>query len=62
MAQVILVLLQENEISSMNIKYSIGNEVIYSTEVLKVNFCDFYYVYIPVKCNITVVAAATTQK
>ena len=40
-----------------NANYGVGNEIIYSTEVLKCNHCDFYDAYILVRGNISVVAA-----
>ena len=39
----------------------IGNEVIYNTEVLKSNICDYNNVYILVKCDITVTTAPATS-
>ena len=38
-----------------------GNEVIYNTEVLKSNLCDYNDAYILVRGDITVTAAPTTQ-
>ena len=44
-----------------NANYDVGNEVIYNTEVLKSNFCDYNDVYILVKRDITITAAPATQ-
>ena len=44
-----------------NANYGVGNEIIYNTEVLKSNLCDYNDAYILVRCNITVVAAPATQ-
>ena len=37
-----------------NANYSVGNKIIYSTEVLKFNLCDFDNAYILLKSNITI--------
>ena len=42
--------------------YSIGNEVIYSTEVLKSNLCDYNDPYILVRGDITIVGHKVTQE
>ena len=34
--------------------YNVGNEIIYNTEILKSNFCDYNYVYILLRGNITI--------
>ena len=44
-----------------NANYNIGNEVIYNTEVLNSNLCDYNDAYILVKGDITVIAAPKTQ-
>ena len=44
-----------------NANYSVGNNIIYSTKVLKFNLCDYNYAYILVRGNITVVVATQTQ-
>ena len=44
-----------NDLSNAN--YEVGNEIIYNTEVLASNLCDYNDVYILVKGNITVTAA-----
>ena len=44
-----------------NANYDVGNDIIYNTEVLKSNLCDYNDAYILVRCNITVTAAAATQ-
>ena len=41
--------------------YDVGNEIIYNTEVLKFNLCDYNDAYISVKGNITATAAPTSQ-
>ena len=41
--------------------YNVGNEVIYNTEVLKFNLCDYNDAYILVRGDITVIAAPVTQ-
>ena len=38
-----------------NANYSVGNEIMYSTEILKSNLCDINDVYILVRRNITVI-------
>ena len=48
-----------NDISKAN--YNVGNEIIYNTEVLKSNLCDYNDAYILVRGDITVVAAPATQ-
>ena len=44
-----------------NVNYSVGNEVIYSTEHLKSNFCDCNDAYILVRGDIIVTVAPSTQ-
>ena len=39
-----------------NAIYIVGNEIIYTTEVLKSNFCDYVGTYIPVRIHITALA------
>ena len=63
MKQVILDLWQENETLSMISQsqvitnYSVGDKIVYSTEVLKSNLCDFNDAYVLVSGSITIVAA-----
>ena len=45
----------------LNANYDLGNEIIYNTEVLKPNLCDFNVSYILVRSDITVTAAPTAQ-
>ena len=45
-----------NDQSNMN--YDSGNELIYNTEVLKSNLCDYNDAYILVKGDITVIAVS----
>ena len=44
-----------------NANYDVGNEIIYNTEVLKSNLCDYYDAYILVRGCITVTAALATK-
>ena len=44
-----------------NVNYDVGNEIIYNTEILKSNLCDYNDRYTLVKCNITGTAAPKTQ-
>ena len=44
-----------------NVNYDVGNEIIYNTEVLRSNLCDYKNAYILVKGNFTVAAAPATQ-
>ena len=44
-----------------NADYDVGNEVVYNTEVLKSNLCDYNNAYVLVKCDITATAASATQ-
>ena len=48
-----------NDESNQN--YDVGNELIYNTEVLKSNFCDYDDAYILVKGDIAVTTAPATQ-
>ena len=41
--------------------YNVGNEIIYNTEVIKSNLCDYKDAYILVKGDITVTAAPEIQ-
>ena len=41
--------------------YDVGNEIMYNTEVLKSNLCDYNYSYILVRGDITVTAAPETK-
>ena len=44
-----------------NSNYDGGNEILYNTEVLKSNLCDYSDTYILVRGDIIVVAAIATQ-
>ena len=44
-----------------NANYDVGNEIIYNTEVVISNLCDFNGAYILVRSGITVIAAPSTQ-
>ena len=44
-----------------NPKYSVGNEIVYSTEVVKSDLNHFNDPYILVRGNITIIAATITQ-
>ena len=44
-----------------NENYALGNEIIYSTEVLKLNLCDHSNAYIRVRGNITIKGNAAAQ-
>ena len=44
-----------------NENYDAGQEIIYNTEVLKSNLCDYNDAYILVKLDITVIEAPATQ-
>ena len=44
-----------------NSNYDGGNEILYNTEVLKSNLCDYSDTYILVRGDIIVVAALATQ-
>ena len=44
-----------------NGNYDVGNEIIYNTEVLKSNLCDYNDVYILVWSNIIVIEAPAAQ-
>ena len=57
MNQTILNSRQENG----TLNYDVGNEIIYNTEVLKPNLCDYSNTYILVRGDITVMAAPATQ-
>ena len=48
-----------NDQSTAN--YDVGNEIIYNTEVLKDNICDYNDAYILVRGDITVAAAPAAQ-
>ena len=43
-----------------NANYDVGNEIMYNTEVLQFNLCDYKDAYIFVKGDITVTAASAT--
>ena len=42
--------------------YNVGNEIIYNTEVLKSNLCDYNDVYILVRGNITIASHNLTTQ
>ena len=44
-----------------NTSYDIGNEIIYNTEVLKSNFCDYNDAYLLVRDDITIEGYRVTQ-
>ena len=44
-----------------NSNYDVRNEIIYNTEVLKSNFCDYNDAYILVRANITIAGDNGTQ-
>ena len=44
-----------------NASYEVGNEIIYNTEVLKSNICDYNDAYILIRGDITAIAAHATQ-
>ena len=44
-----------------NANYCVGNEIIYSIEVLKSNFCDLNDVYILIRGGITIIGNNVTQ-
>ena len=43
------------------INYDVRNEIIYKTEVLISNLCNYKDPYISIRCDITVTAAPVTQ-
>ena len=45
-----------------NTNYDVGNEIIYDTEVLKSNICDYNDTYILVRGDITIIAVHVTQE
>ena len=45
-----------------NANYDVGNEMIYNTEVLKSNLCDYNDAYILVRGNITIIGHQVTQE
>ena len=45
-----------------NANYDVGNEIIYNTDVLKSNFCDYNDDYILVMGDITVVGHVVTKE
>ena len=47
-------------INESNVTYSTGNEIIYNTEVLKSNPCDYNDAYILVRGNITIIGHNVT--
>ena len=44
-----------------NTNYDVGNEIIYNTEVLKSNLCNYNDAYSLVRVDTTVIAAPATQ-
>ena len=44
-----------------NANYDVGNEIIYNTEVLKSNFCNYNDAYILIRGNITIIGYQVTQ-
>ena len=44
-----------------NTNCDVGNEIIYNTEVLKSNLCDYNDAYILVRGDITIIASPATQ-
>ena len=44
-----------------NANYDVGNEIIYNTEVLKCNLCDYNHTYILVRRDITIIGHQITQ-
>ena len=64
MKQTILNLQQENEILPITVqrkKNDVGSKIIYNTEVLKSNLCDYNNGYILVRDNITITEHQATQ-
>ena len=47
--------------NNWNTNYGVGSEIIYNTEVLKYNLCDYNGVYILVRGNITITGHQATQ-
>ena len=47
--------------NQLNANYNVGNEIIYSTEVLKSNLCDYNNSYILVRGHITIIGHQETQ-
>ena len=45
----------------LNSNYNVGNEIIYNTEVLKSNLCDYNDAYILLRGDITVIRHHVTQ-
>ena len=45
-----------------NANYGVGNEMIFNTEVLKSNLCDYNNAYILVRGNITIIGHQTTAE
>ena len=54
---------RKQDIVNDNLKtnYGVGNEIIYNTEVLKFNLCDYNHGYILGRSDITATAAPATQ-
>ena len=48
-------------IDQSNVNYDVGNEIIYNTEVLKFNLCDYNNAYILAGGNITIIRHQATQ-
>ena len=51
----------QRRINKSNANYDVGNEIIYHTEVLKSNFCDFNYACILVKDKMTFIGHQLTK-
>ena len=49
------------DIDNSETNYNVGSEIIYNTEVLKSNFCDYNNTYILVRGDITVKAVPSTK-
>ena len=45
----------------LNVNYDVGNEIIYNTEILKPNLCDYNNAYILVRSDTTVIVTPAKQ-
>ena len=61
MKKLILNWRQEHYQWSIKCKLKVGKEIVYSTEVLKSNFCDYNNAYILVRCDFPVIGRQATQ-
>ena len=52
---------KENVNDQWNANYNVGNEIIYNTEVLKSNLCDYNDAYMLVTGNIVIIGHQATQ-